>query len=274
MRPALFTLAASLAFAQAGCSLLGLQPPRYKLLDEAKAFRESTYPPAVPKELAKQPLAPFVVEPGDGLLVQVTQAEPGDRTTFDAPVLPDGVIELGKYGRPLVAGRTLPEIDGIVRQAVQAGEKEPVTVTVRLVGRQSKVFYVLGEVNAPGAYPLSGRETVLDGIMVAGGVTRQGDYNQIIVSRPTPPDGCRVVLPVCYNQIVQLGDTSSNYQLQPGDRIFVPSTGLLDGLLPSRKRNGCGPCAKPHVPCVGGCLPAASGIPLAPVAVPVPGAAP
>lgn len=274
MRSAFSLLVAGLAVAQTGCSLFGLQPPRYKLLDEAKAFRELTPPPPVPRELAKQPLAPFVVEAGDSLLVQVASTDSDIRLPGDQPVLPDGTIELGKYGRPVVAGRTVPEVEGIVNQVVNAGEKERVQLTVRLIGRKSKVYYVLGEVNAPGAYPLDGRETVLDGLMTAGGVTRQGDFSKIIVSRPTQPDGCRVVLPVCYNQIVQLGDTASNYQLQPGDRIFVPSTGLLDslGLGGRRKKDDCGACAKGHVPCATGNCPT-PGTTLAPVVVaPAPGA--
>ena len=40
--------------------------------------------------------------------------------------------------------------------------------------------------------------------------------------RPTPPRSCRVVLPICYRQITQLGDTSTNYQIKPGDRIYFP----------------------------------------------------
>jgi hypothetical protein len=31
------------------------------------------------------------------------------------------------------------------------------------------------------------------------------------------------VLPVCFKEIVQLGDTTTNYQLAPGDRVFIPA---------------------------------------------------
>lgn len=31
------------------------------------------------------------------------------------------------------------------------------------------------------------------------------------------------VLPVRYQQIIQMGEVSTNYQLLPGDRIYVPS---------------------------------------------------
>ena len=58
-----------------------------------------------------------------------------------------------------------------------------------------------------------------------------------------PPDGCRVVLPICYDNIVQLGDTSTNYQLAPGDRIFVPSHWCFDCLC---YPDHCGPCHQPH----------------------------
>jgi polysaccharide export outer membrane protein len=129
-------------------------------------------------------------------------------------------------------------------------------VTVRLAGRPGKVFYVLGEVNAPGAFPITGRETVLDGIIAAGGVTRKASQGNIVLARPTAPDGCRIVYPVCYQQITQLGDTTTNYQLQPGDRIFVPSKSTFEGLLPPKCQSPTAACARPQVACAGGsCAP-------------------
>ena len=67
-----------------------------------------------------------------------------------------------------------------------------------------------------------GRSGHYAAILAAGGLTDRASRRSIILSRPTHPDGCRVVLPVCYDEIVQLGDTTTNYQIAPGDRIFVP----------------------------------------------------
>jgi hypothetical protein len=50
----------------------------------------------------------------------------------------------------------------------------------------------------------------------------------MILSRPTAPDCCRIVVPICYDEIVQHGDTTTNYQLMPGDRIFVPSQSVCE----------------------------------------------
>lgn len=236
-----------------GCSsvgsTLGFSPPQHKLLPEAKAFREST-PPAGPRELAKILHPAHVVEPGDVLLVQPVELDSPVRLPADQTVLPDGTIDLSPFGRPVVAGKTVADIERDVQQLVKKQAKDAGTVTVRLIGRNSKVYYVLGEVNAPGVFPVTGRETVLDGIIAAGGLTRKASERSIVVSRPTPPDGCRIVMPVCYPQIVQLGDTSTNYQIMPGDRIYVPSQTLTEGLFPRRQKPG--PCCGPQTNCAGG----------------------
>ncbi|HUG90175.1 MAG TPA: SLBB domain-containing protein, partial [Planctomycetaceae bacterium] len=148
----------------------------------------------------------------------------------------------------------------------------------------SAVYYVLGDVSAPGHYPFLGRETALDAILAAGGLSARGSRCDIILSRPSPPGECRTVLPICYDHIVQLGDTSTNYQIAPGDRIYVASRSCWHDLLPGWLRprcalcggcDGCGPeacggAAVVHAPPVsyavphglqGGAPPAASGMP-------------
>ena len=243
-------------------STLGFTPPVHKLTPAAEQFRDLAVNPApIAKELDKVSLAAYVVEPGDTLAVEPVELDSPVRLPGNQPILPDGTIDLGKYGRPVVAWKTVPQVEAEIRRSIEAQSKDKAlaAVTVRLIGRESKVYYVLGEVNAPRAYPLAGRETVLDGILTAGGLTRQADAKRVIVSRPSKPEGCRVVLPVCY-QIVQLGDTSTNYQLQPGDRIYVPSQSPFDGLLRSKKKAACGPCHGPQVPCVGADCAAPGGV--------------
>jgi hypothetical protein len=141
---------------------------------------------------------------------------------------------------------TVPDIENMVRTAVQAQTKEAGFINVRLVSRQSKVYYVVGEVNSPGAFQLQGRETVLDAIMQAGGLTDNASPDNAILSRPTRPECPRVVLPVCLRQIVQVGDTTTNYQIAPGDRIFVPSRTLLETIFGARASHS--PCKASHVP--------------------------
>jgi polysaccharide export outer membrane protein len=243
---AVFVLFAS-CFLLSGCSnILGLTPTGNRLIPEAKALR-SAYPEPLPlpRELDKRVALPYVVEPGDVVLVQPANLDSPVHLPGDQTVLPDGTIQLGRYGQLAVAGKTVPQIEADARAQIETQTKDAGPITVRLVTRVSKVYYVLGEVNAPGAFPLQGRETVLDAILAAGGLNDRASRKFITLSRPTHPDGCRVVLPVCYNEIVQLGDTSTNYQIAAGDRIFVPTRGHDD----CGRKKVCPPCGRPQVPC-------------------------
>lgn len=217
---------------------LSFFPRGHRLLPEAKDVRQ--LPPAelgVPRELDKQPLPPYIVEPGDVVLLQPADLDSSVRLPGDQTVLTDGTISLGRYGSLLVAGRTVEQIQAEAQQLIRLQNREAGPLVARVVVRQSKVFYVLGEVNAPGSFPCSGRETVLDAILAAGGLNDRASRSNIILSRPSPPDGCRVVLPVCYDRIVQLGDTSTNYQIAPGDRIFVPTRCAGDDPCKGKKRS-------------------------------------
>ena len=89
--------------------------------------------------------------------------------------------------------------------------------------QDSALFYVMGEVNALGFYPLVGHETVLDALIAAGGLLDRANDHKIILIRPQYGGQPRVILPVCYQQVLQLSDVFTNYQLEPGDRIYVPS---------------------------------------------------
>jgi protein involved in polysaccharide export with SLBB domain len=205
----------------------------------------------VPRELNKLVLPPYVVEPGDVLLVQPTDLESTVRLPGDQSVLPDGSIDLGKYGRLVVAGKRVEEIEAVARSMVQTQVKDAGPINVRVVSRVSKVYYVLGEVNAPGSFPVQGRETVLDAIVAAGGLNSKASRENIVLSRPSGPDTCRTVLPVCYQQIVQLGDTTTNYQILPGDRVYVPARGCDEaGFLGLGKKKKCSVCDGPQSACL------------------------
>jgi polysaccharide biosynthesis/export protein len=255
----------------AGCSSgpgrsVSLFPQGHQLTDSAKEMRDANARPLqVPRELEKLPLPAYVVEPGDVLLVQPANLDSPARLPGDQPVLPDGTINLGKFGQLQVMGKTVAEIEVLVRDAVQAQVKDAGFISVRLNSRQSKVYYVLGEVNSPGAFPLNGRETVLDALMQAGGLTDKASRDNIILTRPTPPNCPRIVLPVCWKHIVQLGDTATNYQVAPGDRIYVPGRSTCE-MLPGLKKHmksvcGCGEASPQSLPTYSGshCIPPADG---------------
>src|SRR5262249_40214192 len=107
-----------------GCSSsanspLGFQPPQHRLSDSANALRSSpSEPPPRPRDLPNPPLPAFLVEPGDSLLVQPVNLDSPIRLPSDQPVLIDGTVDLGKYGRPVVAGKTVPMIEAEIQALV------------------------------------------------------------------------------------------------------------------------------------------------------------
>jgi hypothetical protein len=97
------------------------------------------------------------------------------------------------------------------------------SVVQESASNKSGTFYyvVLGEVPAPGRRPVTGNETVLDAINESGGLLAGASIDHVRLIRPSSPrTGRPRVLPVHLKKILQ-GDVSTNYQLLPGDRLYV-----------------------------------------------------
>ncbi len=246
------TLLACLLLSSLGCSSLGLSlfPSGQQLTKQASAMLDRSPRAAnLPRELSQSVLPDHYLQPGDQLLIEPVDYESEIRLPADQRVMADGKLDLGKFGRVNVAGLTLEVAEQMIERAIAADGTNPSNVNVRLLEPVHR-FYVLGEVNSPGSYPLVGHETVLDGILAGGGLTSAAAPCKILLARPTPPPSCRVTLPICYREITQLGDTTTNYQLQPGDRIFVASRSWCDEWKFWQASQTCQRCNACQRPCI------------------------
>lgn len=242
----------SLTMTLGGCSSLGLScfPTGHFLTDQAEAILErAPRQVELPRELSLSPMPAHYLQPGDQLLVEPVDPESEIRIPADQRVMLDGTLDLGGIGRVQVTGLTLEAAEDLIEKTIFDSGEEETSVNVRLLEPVHR-YYVLGEVNSPGSYPLVGHETVLDGIVLAGGLTSEAASCKILLARPTPPASCRVTLPICYREIAQLGDTTTNYQLQPGDRIYVSSRTWCEELLFWRATDTCPRCTACQYGCV------------------------
>jgi len=172
----------------------------------------------------------YVVEPPDELEISI-KPNPPDWNQSTVTVQQDGVIDLGFGGDVYVVGLTLEEVEQKVAAqlnyaAVQQGARpdQPYRVSARLSNVQSKFYYVMGTVGNQGKFPIKGNETVLDAILQAGLKSNSLPEKAFLV-RPHPPNGGEdQVLHIDWCGIRERGDTLTNYQLFPGDRIVVPGT--------------------------------------------------
>ena len=94
-----------------------------------------------------------------------------------------------------------------------------------MVAYNSKVFYVITEGAGLGdnvrRVPITGNETVLDAI--SAGQRPVAGVEQADLDRAARAGrfGCEQILPVDYEAISRGGSAATNYQIMPGDRVFI-----------------------------------------------------
>ena len=143
-------------------------------------------------------------------------------------IRPDGKIAFEALGEIEVAGKTPQQVaDALSKKATELyalSSDKP--IEVRVTEFRSKFFYIVGEVNNPGAKLYTGRDTLLKALAQAQlAVTGWGDHIQVI--RPSADKEVRPkIFEIKYMQMVKYGDTSKNVLLQEGDIIYVPPTPL------------------------------------------------
>ena len=139
-------------------------------------------------------------------------------------VAPDGTINMKQYGAVPVAGKTMLEARLAIQRQLSQFFDSP-EVAVDMAGYNSKVYYIITEGAGMGdnvvRVPVTGNETLLDAISQVGGLS-QLSSKKIHIARPAPGNsGCEQILPVDWVAISRGGVTSTNYQLFPGDRVFI-----------------------------------------------------
>jgi polysaccharide export outer membrane protein len=187
--------------------------------------------PDAPRELKKMTLPAYVIESPDIIVVEALRALPDRPISGERLVRPDGTINLGLYGSVRVAGLTLEQAKAAIEEHLSKSIKNP-QVNVDVYSYNSKVYYVIADGAGFGEQvvrlPYTGNETVLDAIGQIGGLPAVADKKQIWVARPAPDHTCSdIVLPVDWNAIAQCGQTATNYQLMPGDRVYIKSGPML-----------------------------------------------
>lgn len=143
----------------------------------------------------------------------------------------DGCISLGSYGCVHVTGLTLSQAKCVLEKYLSRWLLNP-EISLSVSAFNSKVYYVILDGGGYGQqiyrFPITGNDTVLDAISQINGLPPISSTRKIWVARPTPAKkGCYQILPVNWQVLTQAGDTETNYQLFPGDRIYVKANCLL-----------------------------------------------
>jgi len=101
-----------------------------------------------------------------------------------ARVNSDGRISMPLIGAVVAGGRTIPELEQIIGDKLQAGKfiNDP-NVSVFVEEYTSQRVTVEGSVKKPGIYPITGRTSLLQTIAMAEGVDELADLSSVVVFR-------------------------------------------------------------------------------------------
>jgi polysaccharide export outer membrane protein len=146
-------------------------------------------------------------------------------------VTPDGKVRLGVYGQVPVVGMTVPQARAAIEAHLSQYLDQP-ELSVDVIGYNSKIYYVILDGGPNGQLilrlPITGNDTVLDALGQIGGLGPLTSRHRIWVARPAPEDkGKDQILPVDWAGITANGRVASNYQLMPGDRLYVSPNRLV-----------------------------------------------
>lgn len=154
----------------------------------------------------------YKIGPSDILLIRVWNQ---DKFSGPVAVHQDGKITLPLVGDIDAGGLTPIEVQDTVAKALTKYVVKPlVTVTVQEVG--SKKYYLDGQVNHPGEFPLAIPTTVLEAISRAGGLQEFANTKKIYILRGDKR------LPFNYKDVLRGKHMEQNIRVEPGDHIVVP----------------------------------------------------
>lgn len=163
--------------------------------------------------------------------VTLVQLRGMQQTRGEHLVRQDGTIGLGGYGCVYVAGMTLDQAKCAIEKHLSQYLLNP-QVSVDVFAYNSKFYYVIADGGGFGQQvirlPITGNETVLDAIANIQGLPPVASKKRIWLARPSPAHhGCNQILPVDWDAISAGASTATNYQIFPGDRVYVSADRLI-----------------------------------------------
>lgn len=163
----------------------------------------------------------YTIGPGDQLQVFVWR---NPELSAMVRVRPDGRISVPLIDDLTVEGKTPSEVSREIEQKLSEFVKGTV-VTVMMtdfVGPLDRQVRVIGEASKPQSISYRNGMTVLDVIILSGGLTQYAAGNRASIVRTV--DGQQTVYRVRLDDLLNDGDLSANAPVAPGDILVIPQS--------------------------------------------------
>ncbi len=143
--------------------------------------------------------------------------------SISVPVRPDGKISVPLIGEVMAGGRSPEEVAADIKQKLANYIRDP-QVSVILEELRSHEYLsrvrVTGAVRTPVSVTFRQGMTVLDVILAAGGLNEFASANSTKLFRRTADKAESIDIDL--SDILNNGDMTTNFAIQPGDIISVP----------------------------------------------------
>jgi polysaccharide biosynthesis/export protein len=153
----------------------------------------------------------YLIGPEDILFIKVWRE---NDFTLPVAVRPDGKITLPLVGEVQAADQTPMQLTKTLTELLTKYINNP-DVTVFVTDVRSKKYYIIGEVNRAGPFPLVTPTTVLEALGNAGGFREFANTKKIRILRGDK------VFNFNYNDVTKAKHMEQNIYLENGDKIIV-----------------------------------------------------
>ncbi|MEF3075506.1 polysaccharide biosynthesis/export family protein [Methylobacter sp. Wu1] len=158
----------------------------------------------------------YTVNSGDILDISVWNEEALQK---EVRVLPDGSISFPLAGSISVAGKSISQIQSILKERLAELIADPV-VNISVKSAEGNSIYVIGQVKKPGQFVMYQPMDVMQMLSLAGGLTAFAKANDIVILRRNGDKSESIAFK--YGEVEDGDKLENNHLLRSGDVIVVP----------------------------------------------------
>lgn len=178
----------------------------YELFDQSPTtFVPATEDIPVPED--------YLLGPGDKIKIELFG---GKYSTVSQYINRSGAITIPQYGPITIAGLTLGEAKDLISKKISEA-LIGTEVFLSLGEFRSINIFILGSAYQPGSYTVSSLSTVMNALLVSGGVSEGGSVRNIEIKRKG-----KVLAKFDLYELFLRGNTENDIRLREGDVIFIP----------------------------------------------------
>jgi len=169
---------------------------------------------------AASPDYSYKIGPGDNLHIVVWR---NPELSMSVPVRPDGRISSPLIDDLAAMGKDPTGLARDIEKELGKFIRDPVVTVIvtSFIGPYSEQIRVIGEAARPQTLPYKQKMTVLDVMIVVGGITDFADGNSATIVRASENNS---QYNVRLKDLVKRGDVSANVEMKPGDVLIIPQS--------------------------------------------------